>query len=268
MPRANRHYIPGCVWHITHRCHKKEFLLKFARDRRRWLQWLLEAKKRHGLSVLTYAVTSNHVHLLVRDNGASEVIPTSMQLIAGRMAQEYNLRKKLKGAYWEDRYHATAIETDQHLVRCMVYVDMNMVRAGVVKHPSEWPYSGYNEIQAPPKRNAIIDQAGLQELLNYRSLGELAAAYRGWIDEALSASALRRERRWTESIAVGSEQFVYATQVKLGIKGRGREVVGEDGSYELRESAVPYATVFGHKSDDLRLQNSNSRNNPIGMSGT
>ena len=36
MPRANRHYIPGYVWHITHRCDKKEFLLKFARDRRRW----------------------------------------------------------------------------------------------------------------------------------------------------------------------------------------------------------------------------------------
>ncbi len=39
MPRANRHYIPGYVWHITRRCHKKEFLLKFARDRRRYLQW-------------------------------------------------------------------------------------------------------------------------------------------------------------------------------------------------------------------------------------
>ena len=47
MPRANRHYIPGYVWHITHRCHKKEFLLKFARDRRRWIEWLFEAKKRH-----------------------------------------------------------------------------------------------------------------------------------------------------------------------------------------------------------------------------
>jgi hypothetical protein len=43
MPRANRHYIPGYVWHITHRCHKKDFLLKFARDRRRWLRWLFEA---------------------------------------------------------------------------------------------------------------------------------------------------------------------------------------------------------------------------------
>jgi hypothetical protein len=49
MPRANRHCIRGFVWHITHRCHKKEFLLKFARDRRRWLRWLFEAKKRYAL---------------------------------------------------------------------------------------------------------------------------------------------------------------------------------------------------------------------------
>lgn len=40
MPRASRHYIPGHVWHITHRCHKKEFLLKFAMDRQAWLDWL------------------------------------------------------------------------------------------------------------------------------------------------------------------------------------------------------------------------------------
>jgi hypothetical protein len=33
MPRANRHFLPGFVWNITHRCHRREFLLKFARDR-------------------------------------------------------------------------------------------------------------------------------------------------------------------------------------------------------------------------------------------
>jgi hypothetical protein len=52
MPRANRHYIPGYVWHITHRCHKREFLLKFSRDRRRWLAWLCEAKTKHIMSLL------------------------------------------------------------------------------------------------------------------------------------------------------------------------------------------------------------------------
>jgi len=94
MPRASRHYIPGgYAWHITHRCHKKEFLLKFARNRRRWLQWLFEARKRYGLSVVNCAVTSNHVRLLVRDNGGRDVIPNSIQLIAGRSEQESNQRK-------------------------------------------------------------------------------------------------------------------------------------------------------------------------------
>ena len=67
MASVSRHYIPGNVWHITHRCHKKEFLLKFGRDRRRWIEWLFEARKRYGLKVLNYMVTSNHVHLLVKD---------------------------------------------------------------------------------------------------------------------------------------------------------------------------------------------------------
>jgi putative transposase len=137
MARANRHYIPGCVWHITHRCHKQEFLLKFRKDRQRWERWLFEAKKRFGLKVLNYIVTSNHIHLLVVESG-KDIIPRSIQLIAGRTAQEYNQRKKRKGAFWEDRYHATAIQTDRHLIRCLVYIDLNMVRAGAVTHPSEW----------------------------------------------------------------------------------------------------------------------------------
>jgi putative transposase len=83
MPRANRHFLPGYVWHITHRCHQRKFLLKFARDRRRYLHWLFEAKKRFGLCVLDYMVTSNHVHLVVKDTG-SDVIANGMQLIAGR----------------------------------------------------------------------------------------------------------------------------------------------------------------------------------------
>ncbi len=50
----------------------------------------------------------------------------------------YNQRKSRKGAFWEDRYHATAIQTNQHLIRCIAYIDFNMVRARVVKHPKEW----------------------------------------------------------------------------------------------------------------------------------
>ncbi len=98
MPRANRHFLQGHVWHITHQCHKKEFLLKFIKDRKCWRHWLFESKKRYGLSVLNFIITSNHIHLLVLDQGKEE-IPRSMQLIAGRTAQEYNQRKNRKGAF-------------------------------------------------------------------------------------------------------------------------------------------------------------------------
>ena len=90
MARANRHFIPGQIWHITHRCHKKDFLLKLVKDRLGWMKWLYEAKSRHGLTVFNFIATSNHVHLLVQDEAGQDAIPKSMQLIAGRTAQEYN----------------------------------------------------------------------------------------------------------------------------------------------------------------------------------
>ncbi len=132
MGRAKRHFMPGYIWHITHRCHKREFLLKFSKDRHRYLQWLYQAKKRYGFSILNYIVTSNHDHLLVVDTGKSEVIPRSMQLVAGRTGQEYNQRKNRKGAYWEDRYQATAVASENHLVGCISTIDTNMVRTGAI----------------------------------------------------------------------------------------------------------------------------------------
>ena len=156
MARAKRHFIPGYIWHITHRCHKREFLLKFARDRRRWLYWLYQARKRYGLTILNYTVTSNHIHLLVADDRDRGVIPKSIKLVAGRTGQEYNQRKNRKGAFWEDRYHATAVEEGEHLLRCLFYIDLNMIRAGVVNHPSMWPFCGYNEIQKPRKKNYLL----------------------------------------------------------------------------------------------------------------
>jgi REP element-mobilizing transposase RayT len=255
MPRASRHYIPGYVWHITHRCHKKDFLLKFGKDRRRWLWWLFEARKRFGLSVLNYTVTSNHVHIIVRDNGNRNVIPKSIQLVAGRTGQEFNQRKNRKGAYWEDRYHATAIETGRHLVQCLVYIDLNMVRAGVVKHPMDWPFCGYNEILAPKERYALIDYEGLKNIFNFKTVDELAESYRGWIEESLQKMSHGRDGKWTESIAVGSESFVTETKELLGVNVRGRVVAERDGVFELRESVTPYNSILGHGNSSLRPQN-------------
>jgi putative transposase len=59
MPRANRYFLPDHVWHITHRCHKKEFLLKFAKDRKRWLHWLFEATQNRGQITIVPNISGN-----------------------------------------------------------------------------------------------------------------------------------------------------------------------------------------------------------------
>ena len=96
MPRANRHFLPGHVWHITHRCHQRKFLLKFARDRRRYL-----ALGFRGQETLRSVRSQLYGHLEPRSSfdqrHGPNVIAQSMQLIAGRTAQEYNQRKGRQG---------------------------------------------------------------------------------------------------------------------------------------------------------------------------
>src|ERR1044071_955397 len=254
MPRANRYFLPGYVWHITHRCHQRKFLLKFARDRRRYLHWLFEAKKRFGLCVLDYIVTCNHIHLLVKDTGAN-VIAERMQLVAGRTAQEYNRRKGKQGAFWEDRYHATSIEMDEHLRRCLVYIDLNMVRAGVVKHPAEWKESGFSEIQKPPKRYGVIHLQSLVELSGFADVEDFQRGHRQWVEEGLENGLANRDDRWSEALAVGSLTFVESVKNELGLKASHRGVIELNGNYALREPAEAYGRNFAGESEALRFQN-------------
>src|SRR5690625_1701584 len=243
MPRAHRFHLPGHAWHITHRCHRQQFLLKFLRDRRSWRRWLFEARKRYGLCVLDYMVTSNHIHLLVLDQGKGE-IARSMQLIAGRTAQAYNRRKHRKGAYWEDRYHATAVQSDPHLSRCMAYIDLNMVRAGAVAHPGEWEVSGYRHIQRPPSRYRIIDYSALQSLLCFETLTQLQHGQRKWADEALEADAIERNALWTQSVAIGSREFVTQLQAALEPSANHRLIEENENGWALQEAPASYTPHF------------------------
>jgi len=255
MARAKRHFIRGYIWHITHRCHKREFLLKFSRDRRRWLYWLYRARKRYRLTILNYAVTSNHIHLIVSDDGDREVIPKSVKLAAGRTGQEYNKRKMRKGAFWEDRYHATAIEEGEHLLRCLVYIDLNMVRAGVVTHPSMWPFCGYNEIQNPRKKNVLINHEKLLDLLGMNSHESMRVYYKGWIEESLGSRESLRDEKWTDSVAVGSKVFVERLKSFLIGAVSGRKVRQAGEAYELREPVALYNVNFEAKNEDIGLEN-------------
>lgn len=259
MARANRYYAPGLIWHITQRCHKREFLLKFSRDKAAWLRWIRVAQTMYDLCILNFVITSNHIHLLVLDrNGDGQkqgnTIAKSLQLVEARVAQEYNQRKHRSGAFWEDRYHATAIESGEHFINCLVYVDLNMVRAKVVTAPGEWPFGGYYELQRPRQRfrAQLTDWRALLSVLGLADLGQLRAARAEWVAQVLRSGTLDRDPKWTESVAVGHKEYVEEVVNKLGGKAIGRGVLHEGRSFVLKEKREAYLDVFGGKNEDLR----------------
>ncbi|MFO7866182.1 MAG: transposase, partial [Candidatus Aminicenantes bacterium] len=234
MARAHRHYLPGYIWHITQRCHKKEFLLKFKYYKKRWMYWLYRAKQQFHISIFNYIVTSNHIHLLALSDGKENDIAKTMHLVSGRTAWEFNHNRNRKGAFWEDRYHAAAVETDDHLIRCMIYIDMNMARAGVVKHPGEWPHCGYQELMGTKRRYTLINKERLMLLLHTKE-SDFQKIYNEWINEYLGQKHFHKESCWTESIAVGNEDFVEIIKKRLGVKAKGRRIVEKSGTFKLRE---------------------------------
>jgi putative transposase len=171
--------------------------------------------------------------LLVLDRGLGE-LPATMRLVAGRTAQAYNRRKKRRGAFWEDRYHATAVQADDHLARCMTYIDLNMVRAGAVSHPAEWDVSGFAEIQNPWKRKGVIDFDELRRLLGERTREEIAIRLRKSAEAGLSNT--RRDAAWTAAVGVGDETYLAQLRERLGSKGLYRRLEVDHGVCTLRES--------------------------------
>ena len=86
MLRANHHFIPHQVWHLTQRCHNRQWVLKFRECKCASMRWLFESRRRYGLSVWDYVFTSNSITLMVFDQGEGEVA-RSMQLIARQTEQ-------------------------------------------------------------------------------------------------------------------------------------------------------------------------------------
>ena len=200
-------------------------------------------------------VTSNHIHLLALDTGGRNVIPDSIKLVAGRTGQEYNVRKNRKGAFWEDRYHATAVEKNLYLRKCMTYIDLNMVRAGVVEHPSQWEFCGYNEIQNPRKRKGIIDFDRLMGLLGFENYDDLKKAHYKWVESEIQTDNSGKENKWTQSIAVGSKTFVETMKEAFGFRAKGRKIICADDSFELREEITPFGNAANPDSENTYLWN-------------
>ena len=235
-PRKNRN--EPCCYHVTHRCQERRLLLKFQKDRRRYLRRLREATGKYDVSVLDYIVTSNHVHLLFHAGSATEV-SGAMRYIQGNSARDYNLRKRREGAFWRGRYHPTMIQDGGHLSRCIFYIDMNMVRARKCTHPSGWAESGYHELTGKRHRYRIVDMGQLLKCLGHKGeTEEFRKWYERTLEDYMSSNYHAREAIWSESLAIGSREWL----LKLGKGIHGLELKELDKSYfRTGENAALYS---------------------------
>ena len=103
-----------------------------------------------------------------------------------------------------------------------VYVDLNMVRAGVVSHPEQWRHGGYNEIQYPRRKNILIDYEALSHLCGFENFESFQSAHRRWVQSALSDD--KRDDSWTQSIATEGRSFAEAVKNQMRSFAIGRRV--------------------------------------------
>jgi putative transposase len=118
----------------------------------------------------------------------------------------------------------------------------------------EWESGGYREIQNPPKRYRIIDQAALLRLFGLSDWPAFQALHRQWVEAGLQADHAQREEMWTASLAVGRRQFVAQVQAALGVRAAQRQVVDHEDTAALREEKAAYAVRFGRGSEALSVE--------------
>jgi putative transposase len=191
------------------------------------------------VSLLNYCITMNHVHLLAvaRDEVG---IPALMQRVQGQFAGDYNRRRRRSGAFWNNRYHCTMVESGRHLWNCATYIDLNMVRAGAVKHPREWRWCGYDELTGRRKRYRLLDRDAIAQYLGQGSLVAFGDDYEAAIADALARRRLKREPYWTESLAVGGHDFVDEVASHTDVRIRLEMEEGSDGVWTVREVSGTY----------------------------
>jgi len=190
---------------------------------------LFKGVRRYGADVLDYIVTSNHVHLLVYANDGKE-ISEMMRYVHGRIGQWHNGQRSRTGAFWADRYHPTRIQSGEHLGRCLVYIDLNMVRAGAVEHPCEWKHSAWSELTGVRRRYRIINIERLLKCLWMKDETSFRDWHRQAIERQLHCDRLEREKYWSTAVAVGDRDWL-AGHVKQRQLKRHRIIEADNAHY-------------------------------------
>jgi putative transposase len=142
MARLPRLTVPGYPHHIIQRGNNRQAIFAGPTDYELLLSLIDEHARKQQVAIHAYVLMSNHFHLLATPETA-EGIPQMMQAVGRRYVRTYNLRHGRTGTLWEGRYKSTLIQAERYLLACMVYIDLNPVRAGMVAEPANYPWSSY-----------------------------------------------------------------------------------------------------------------------------
>ena len=132
---------------------------------------------------------------------------------------------------------------------------MNMVRAGVVDHPSNWQCCGFHEIQHPKKRYRLIDRERLSQLLGIDSADRLIDSHGQWIEAELKRKEKVRQERWTERIAVGGKTYVESIRDRLGMRARSKWIDRLGDTWAVRETSSAYSSNITPENGRLSTEN-------------
>jgi putative transposase len=196
MARLPRLTVPGYPHHIIQRGNNRQPIFADRADYELLLGLIDEHARKQQVAIHAYVLMSNHFHLLATPETAAG-IPQMMQAIGRRYVRNYNLRHARSGTLWEGRYRSTLIQAERYLLACMVYIDLNPVRAGMVADPAEYAWSSHQHYIGRRADRLVTPHALYWELGNTpfardQAYAELVRAGLSRAQEqALTDSALR-----------------------------------------------------------------------------
>jgi len=231
MPRKPRFYISEVPVHVVQRGNNRDPIFFDEADYQAYLKWLKEAAEKYGCKIHAYVLMTNHVHLLLTPNDESGV-SRLMQYIGRFYVQYVNHTYGRTGTLWEGRYKSSLVDSERYLLTCSRYIELNPVRASMVSHPGDYPWSSY-AVNAEGAASSIIEAHEL-----YKALGATVEArqhvYKGLFDLHIGDVELSDIRAsWQTGTPLGSNRFHEKIEEILGRKvgqsRRGRPVSSRKG---------------------------------------
>ena len=142
MARLPRLTVAGYPHHIIQRGNNRQAIVRSDADRECLLELMAENARKHQVAFNAYVLMDNHFHLLLTPETA-EGVPLMMQAVGRRYVRYFNDLHGRTGTLWEGRYRSTLVQTERYLLACMVYIDLNPVRAGMVPAAELYPWSSH-----------------------------------------------------------------------------------------------------------------------------